>query len=286
MKIVSIIVIIVLSVSLSTFAQDSDKFLKSYKVSMYFGVRDDICDSFPNEDNVDFVNYIETDDEYVEYGYIGFASHFVFRGNWEADAKFNFMGGATDVILAGEYNLHKNIALNMGFYSYGFYINDFSKYHKIEGGKQGLYGDLETNYRQRSPANIGFYGGAIFKYRISIVSFILKVNGGFSSTVPFQDVVNQKQINGNYKRQYIYDTKYTYNPFLLQETEIDFDIINFKNSKLGIQIQSNFFVTQKAINYTLTTNEWTLEHPQKENIVSEKHTYLKLQVDAGLYLRW
>jgi len=280
------IVIFLITTYYSLAAQENDKFLKSFKISMFFGGRIETVDSFPNKDNIDFMNYVGFINDYLpDYIYIGFKGHFDFKNNFGANVRL-VMGDLTGIDLTGEYYPYKNIGFTAGFNTYRVYINDYSLYHKIETANNNLYGDLEPNYRQETLQDFGFYGGVILHKNFGFFKPKLTLNAGLASFTRFNTDVFQKQIDGNLKNRYSYSTKFTFNPFFYPKLNLDFDIIKFNKSTLGISLYSAWYVSQKAINYKVAYSEWTDDNSTITEVKPDKHYYSEFDFDAAIYLRW
>jgi hypothetical protein len=282
----TVVVLFFLLVYHLAIAQDSEKFLKSFKVSMFFGGRSETVDSFPNNENIDFMNYVGFFDDYVINNiYIGFKGYFEFKNNFAAKVRL-LLGDVTGINVAGEYYPFNNIGFNLGFNTYRVYINDYSLYHKIEAVDNGLYGDLESNYRQQVVQDLGFYTGAIFYKNFGFFKPKLELNIGMASFTKFNAEVFQKQIDGNFKARYYYSTKCTFTPFFNPKLNLDFDIIKFKKSTLGMSLNTAWYVSKKAINYRVEYNEWTLDNATVKDVKPDKHYYSLFDLDAAIYLRW
>ncbi len=267
-------------------AQESDNFLKSFKISIFFGGRIETVDSFPNKDNIDFMNYVGFIDDYLpDYIYIGFKAHFDFKNNFGTNIRL-VLGDLTGIDLSGEYYPYKSIGFVAGFNTYRVFINDYGQYHKIEAADDNLYGDLETNYRQETLQDLGFYAGVILYKNLGFFKPKLTLNAGFSSFTKFETDVFQKQIGGNFKNRYSYSTKLTFTPFFYPKLNLDFDLIKFKKSTLGLSLYSAWYVSPKAINYDVTYSEWTDDNAVKKEVKPDKHFYSEFDFDAAIYLRW
>ena len=282
MKCLTIIIFLVSFIFRSNgFAQE--KLIKNIKITTFAGFRDDQRDSFPNDNNLDFINYFSQDKEYLDYEYLGLSTHITFRNNIETILKFVFFGGLRNIHLTAQYFPHKNFGLNCGIYSCGFMMNEFSTYHKLTD--KDMFGDLETNYRQRFPVNAGLLCGITYRANIQKLQTIIKLNTGFSSIIPFSENVSQKQIDGNYQKQIKYKTQYNFEFFIFPEIEINIDCINLKKTVLGMQFQSNLFFSKKSINYKRTTYEWTAQNSSAQSVIVAKHKILLIEFDFGIYIK-
>ncbi len=201
--------VIICIIAFNIEVQAQDKFISNYAISMFFGVRDTKVDSFPNTPNVDFMNYLYDSHEGSDYQYLGFSGHFWFKHNWEGDIKVamydDFAPDNLDITV--QYFPLKNIGVSFGLYTHSLLMNDFTMFHKTTG--EGLYGDLETNFRQRKLFDRGVQCGVLLKQDYGKFHASFKLSGGVSSFKPFPEVVLQKQVDGNFVRRIEYQTHNT-----------------------------------------------------------------------------
>ncbi len=263
-----------------------DKLLITYKLSMFGGLRDTKVDSFPNTQNLDFLNYLYDFHSGYDYEYFGFSGHFWLKNSFEADIKIAMYDdfAPDNLNLTVQYFFHQNMGVNFGFYSHTQLMNGFNSFHITSD--TGWYGDLETNFRQRKLRDRGFQGGIVIKEDFGFINPSLKINAGISSFKPFSETVLQKEIDGNFLRRIDYQTNNTWSFFFFQELLLDFDCMKFEKTSLGIQLQENYFFSNKSIDYTKTVFEWTAENPLTESVNPPKHKYGKFDFDLGIYLKW
>ncbi len=280
------LIVLLMAILLSQGVVAQDKFIAVHKLAILGGVRDTKIDSFPNAQNVDFMNYIYGSLNSFDYGYIGFEGQFRIKSKWAADIKVamydDFAPDNLDISV--QYFPVRSIGISLGLYTHSQLMNDFTMFHRTTG--TGLYGDLETNFRQRKLFDRGMQVGVLFARDFGAFHPSLKINGGISSFKPFAETVLQKEINGNFLSRIDYETKNTWNPFIFPELRFDIDCLNINNYKIGVQFQASLFYSQKAINYEQTTYMWTLENPLTEKVDSPTHSYRKFDMDMGIYMRW
>ncbi len=159
MKFVFLFLILFLSQALLA----QDKFLNSYKLSFFAGLRDTKVDSFANTQNLDFMNYLYDFHRGYDYEYIGFSGHFWLKNNFEADIKIAMYDdfAPDNLNLTVQYFFNKKIGINFGFYTHTQIMNGFNTFHLTSD--TGWYGDLETNFRQRKLWDRGIQGGIVLK---------------------------------------------------------------------------------------------------------------------------
>jgi len=276
--------LLILLSSLALLAQD--KFINAYKFSFFAGLRDTKVDSFPNTQKLDFMNYLYDFHTGYDYEYIGVSGHLNFKNQMEADFKISMYDdfAPDNLNFTVQYFFHKNLGLNLGFYTHTQLMNGFNTFHLTSDS--GFYSDLETNFWQRKLWDRGLQLGIVARKDFGPFHPIMKINAGLSSFKPFSETVMQKEIDGNFIRRIDYQTKNTWSIFFFPELLLDLDCIKFEKTKLGIQLQANYFYSNKSIDYTETIFEWTAENPTSEKVDSPTHKYRKFDFDFGIYLRW
>jgi hypothetical protein len=266
-----------------------EKFIEKFSVSSWFGARIITCDSFPDDDNLDFLNYLYNANESIispDYGYLGMASHFWFKGNWEMDIKLcmydDFVPDQMNI--SAQYFPLKYLGFNLGIYSYSQLMNEFNQYHHHTD--TGFYGDIDPNYRQCSLYDIGIIGGPMITHQVKRFSGSLKLNAGLGTFLTFSESVSQKKTNSNFRREYKYTTRTTPAFFFFPELAAGFDLFRFSHATLGIQLQASYYLAERSIDYTRVTLNWTSETQVEQDVNSPKHHYSKFDVDFGIYLRF
>lgn len=269
--------------------KSQDKLIEKYSFSNWIGLRYIECDSFPDGDNLDFLNYLYDINENAispDYGYLGLATHLWWRRNWELDIKLaiydDFIPNQMNITV--QYYPLKNLGVNFGIYGYHQLINEFNLYHRHTD--TGFYGDTDQNYLQRSLYDIGIIGGPVIALEGKRLSGTFKLNAGLGTFMTFSESISQKKLNSNFRREYAYTTKKTPAFFFFPELAAVYDIIRFSHATLGIQVQASFYLANRSINYTRRTFNWVSENPAEEEIISPKHHYYKIDVDFGICLRF
>lgn len=266
-----------------------ERFIEKYSFSMCFGARSLACDSFPDNENLDFLNYLynaKGGNLSPDYGYLGMASHLWLHGNWEVDIKLlmydDFIPNQMNI--SAQYFPVHYLGFNFGINGYSQLMNEFNQYH--HNVDTGFYGDIDQNYRQRSLYDLGFIGGPVLAIQESRFSGILKLNAGFGTFLSFSESISQKKINSNFRREFIYSTEPTPSFFFFPELSLTFDILEFSHSMLGIQMQASYYLARRSIDYTRKTLIWTTDYPVSEKVISPVHPYAKFDIDVGIYLRF
>jgi hypothetical protein len=286
MKIRSLILTLVLSLFGGTKAYSQEKFIQDHKISLFFGTRNVSRDSLQNTENIDFLNYLHSSPDMAEYQYLGFSTHLKFRGNWEADIKIAMYDdfAPNNINLKAQYFPLKNLGLSVGFYTYPQLLNDFTTYHRIND--MGFYGDISSNFRQMRIHETGFMAGLVLPLDYRAFHIRINLNGGVSSLSTFKDVVQQKQINSNLRREIKYSSLASPALFLFPEIELSLDCFKVGNTKIGIQAQSSWYTVSRSIDYNRIVYEWTSIAPAIERIENPNHHFEKFELDFGFFITW
>lgn len=267
-------------------ARGQERLVESYTAAVWFGVRDVNRDSFPNSENLDFLNYLYSDSEMSDYQYLGLSLHLILRGNWEADIKFAMYDdfAPNNFSFAAQYFPFKHIGFNAGFYSYPQLMNEFNMFHRLEDA--GYYGDIDNNFRQRYVYESGIMAGPVFRFDYNSFHALIKLNGGMSSISTFKEKVNQKEINTNKRREIRYSTKASPALFFFPEAEFNIDIYKGAKTTVGLQAMASWYTVNRSIDYTRVTYTWGYDDEVNEDITNPKHGFKKVEAALGLYFRW
>jgi hypothetical protein len=288
LKQISLTILLVFSIAFINHIQaqeeQAEKRIEKYKISTWFGTRNISSEIFELNQNLDFINYLNSNDEYAEDDYLGFAAHFWLKGNWEAELEFalNSSFRPSSFKVRSVYFPIKHLGLSIGAFAYPQLIDEFNNFHLLTD--LGYFGDINSNFRQREVHDLGISAGIVLPINYHFLHFELQLNGGFSSYNKFKEIIKQKQINSNLIKEIEYTTKISPAFFISPELEIYADIVKIKNTVLGVQVQASAFKSKKNIDYQRTVYIWTANNPVIEQINSPNHTVEKFELDFGLYL--
>jgi hypothetical protein len=266
-----------------------EKFIEKYDFSTWFGARFITCDSFPDRENLDFLNYLyDANGRKIspDYGYLGMASHLWFRGTWEMDIKLTMYDDFVpdQMNFSVQYFPLHHLGFNLGIYGYSQLINEYNQYHYQTD--TGFYGDVDPNYRQRSLYDIGIIAGPMITHQGKRFSGSLKFNAGLGTFLSFSESISQKKINSNFRREFKYTTQTKPVFFFFPELGARFDLFRFSQATLGIQLQASYYLARRSIDYTRKILNWTSEDQVEEKVKNPEHHYSKFDVDFGFYLRF
>lgn len=290
MKRNSLIALLVFSIAFINHIQaqekQAEKRIKKYKISTWFGTRNISSEVFGINQNLDFINFLNSNNDYAEDDYLGFAAHLWLKGNWEAKLQFalNSSFSPSSFNVKGVYFPIKHLGLSIGAFAYPQLINEFNYFHLLTD--LGYYADINSNYRQREVHDLGISAGIVLPINYRFLHFELQLNGGFSSYNSFREVIRQKQINSNLIKEIEYTTKISPTFFISPELEIYADIVKIKNAMLGIQLQTSWLKSKKNIDYQRIIYVWTANSPITDQINSPKHNVDLFEINVGIYMLW
>lgn len=281
-----IVSFITLPVLLTAQISAQDKWIEGYEVSMFFGFKNVKRDSFPNSQHLDFMNYMYAEDGYPDFQYIGLSGNIKIRGNWVSTIELGFLDDMTlsKLDVSARYFPFGPVGFLAGLHGDGMMMNEFSSFHKLED--EGMIGDVNTNFRQRFPFDIGITGGLIFKKEFRFLEAALVLKAGTSSVMPFEEIVAQKAIDGNLKRLIEYRTQYSFDAFFMPEIKLGMNLVTKEIYTLGFQLQGDWKISKKRIDYNKKIYDWVKTDPQVSNIESPAHNYHVVAIDAGIFLKW
>ncbi len=263
-----------------------EKLVEDYSVSMYIGIKDISRDSFPNREHLDFMNYMYAEEGYPDFGYIGISGNVKFSGSWEGAFKLGFLDDLTlsKLHISVSYFPINSFGFLAGLHGDGMMMNEFSTFHKLED--EGMTGDINTNFRQRFPFDIGIVGGFIFQKDFRFLETVMILKGGTSSVMPFEEMVAQKAVDGNLRRLIEYKTQYTFDAFFMPEVKLGVPLITKETWSIGFQLQGGWKFSKKRIHYNKKIYDWVKINPKISIIEPPAHTYQVISVDAGIFFKW
>jgi len=260
--------------------------LTEKRFEMFFGAQGISCDSFPDGSNIDFLNYIEKDDFSGNCAYIGFAGSAkvgekvlcsVLVGMYSDLSPVNYNVSAS-------YSLFRFIGFGASFLGYPQLIDRYDMYHW--NTDVGMYANLNPNYRQRRLYNLGFAAGPQLNYKNKWININMKLHAGVRWTRSLEDAILQKQIAGNYIRLISYETSNSPSLYFFPEVKVGIKLFRISETSIGLRSRFSSEITQRFINYSVISSEWTLDNSSESYIKSPKHNYSKIDFDFGIYFEW
>jgi hypothetical protein len=244
------------------------------------------CDSFPDGANLDFLNYVYRDKFTGNLAYISFVGYFKFSDTLDLSLTLGMYSdlAPTKNSISFRYFPFKMLGFGIGFMGYPQYINEYNLYHW--NADEGLYADLDPNYRQHKMFNYGFALGPDLRYSNSRLSVDFRAYVGLRWVDILDVEIYQKAVNGNYRRVVHYRTTPSPNLYLYPEINLGVRLFTISKTDIGIRIRSAAELSKRAINYTRTTYDWTAEDAIVSKVKPGSHSSLIYELDFGLQFQW
>lgn len=279
-------------INFSLTAQNSIITNQEYSISI--GLADVNINRFTLNENIDFLNYLGIEDDidsntgYYEYPYI------LVKHNYKADL-FSKIAIDLNLILfeslipdnydvSARYFLKPWLGIGAGSMLNKNWISGFEQYHK-ELLPDHYLGDL--NHKQIKVYELGFYLSPTFKpidnknFRIQI-----KCDIGLSSFSQKETSFNYKKKLSNKRIRYYYATKENFQPYFWPKIDAKLKVFTIKETSFGFVLNSNYYYSNRSIDYNRTIQTWTLENKTSTLIRSHKHQYTRFELNIGIYVAW
>lgn len=272
----------------SLYAQDNKSgLIKNWQIEPTFNFRYFNITTFPEGENIDFLNYPESESgEPFYYAFLGFAARVEFNNNIKVALNAALYDHADPALI--EFNagyFPKNRwGITTGATMFSYLSNDFSSFHRKK--YPDFDGNLHNNFQQRTRFLSAFYAGVEYFYPGGKTMLSVKLQAGFGGHHAFEEKLQQKQILSNYKEIIHYKTSYHFSPVFYPSIEFQQQLINAKSLTMGVSIRGSLFYTFTAIDYQQTIFQWTYENKSVKEIESENHPFIKADGSLGFFIRW
>ena len=271
-------------IGFSLFAQSS--IFKNQEFSFSAGITELNIEKFSPNENLDFINYVDSDPEYLDYIIVNLGYRFDFFSKMSADIKLILMD---DLIpdnydIAVHYFLKPWIGIGVGSMLNKTYITDFGKY-QIQTLPD--YYLVDENVKQFTTYDLGFYlSPALKPIDNDIFKLTIKCDFGLSSFMKEEANFYHKKKLSNERLQFHYQTKTLFQPYIQPKLELKLRAFKIKQTSWGILLNSSYYYSNRSIYYVRNVKEWTSEKSKNEEIQSPKHNYSRFEFDMGLFVRW
>ncbi|MDA3823636.1 MAG: hypothetical protein PF450_13640 [Bacteroidales bacterium] len=279
-----ILTLLLCSFYVSTFGQE--KLIESYGYGVWIGIRDVKPEIHPDGEHLDFLNYLDSYDDYPEDEMLGMNWYVKFRGNWEVDLKIAVGSdlAPNTVYLKGRYFLNDHFGIAGAYYRYSQYMSAFDQW--FINNNEDFIENYQGNYRQIKLYENNLMSGLFLDYQQGFMHLRVDLNAGVAVIPSFSTDFNRKMLSSNFRQKVVYDTQASPSLFIFPELTANFDLFHTKFSTIGIQVQSSWLYLERAMRYTETTYNWTRVEKTVEIVENASHTFSKFDIDIGLFLRW
>jgi hypothetical protein len=270
--------------SLGVFSQNP--FIVRYSFSGFFGQRDLKIENLAAGQNLNFVNYMSfLDNGYVDgILYMGFSTHLQLRNGLDVDFKVfsNDDIFPTGGKLSVQYYWNNILGISVGLFANPFFTSDYENFHNFMDAK---FHSAQFYNTQKNIFDLGWKVAPVLNFESGRFFANMRFNFGLSGFVPFTNEIYQEMINSNFRRIVRYETKYNKQFFMFPEVRLGLDVVNWGNSTIGIQIQSNYLISRRSLNYTRITYNWIHENQVVEEISDPRQWFNFWNIDFGLFLK-
>lgn len=279
-----IIFTILLLINFCLSAQNSK--IHNQEFSFSVGIAELNIEKFSSTQNLDFVNYVDSYPEYLDYITVKLGYKFDFSSKLSGNIKLILMDDLVpdNYDISAHYFFNHRIGLGGGSILNKIYITSFEEYQV-----QNLpnYYLVDDNIQQFKTYDLGFYLSAVVKPIDSdIFKVLLKCDLGISSFLKKETTFYHKKKLSNERLQYHYEIKTAFQPYIQPKLEFRLRALKLKKTFLGILLNTSYYYSNRSINYTRTIHEWTLENSVKNEIKSPIHKYCRFEFDIGIFANW
>ncbi len=268
----------------SLFAQN--QVLKNQEFSLSLGIGELDIEKFAPNKNLDFINYIDYDPDYTDYIVLKLGYKFDFLSKMSADINLIMLD---DIIpdnydISAHYFIKPWIGIGIGSMLNKNWITYFEEYHT-----QTLpdYYMMDENVRQFTTYDLGFYlSPALKPIDNDIFKLQIKCDLGMSSFRKEEATFLHKKKLSNERLQYHYETIRDFQPYIQPKIDIRLKAFHIKEASFGFLLNSNYFLSDRSINYYRTIQTWTSDNEIKEQIEPAKHKYSRFELNMGMFLKW
>ena len=271
-------------VSVSLFAQGLD--INNKEITFSFGFSEYNVQKFPANDDLDFLNYAYSDPEILDFGLLKLGYKFNFLSDFSTDMKLIMQSDLAPVNydVSVSYRFNEMVGIGIGSMLTNTYVSYFEEYQHQALSEYYL---MDENLRQFKAYDLGFYVSPILlpiqndRFRATI-----KCDVGLSSFLREQTAFYHKRKLSNERLLYDYHTKMTFQPYVNPKVELRLKAFKVKFISVGFLLNTNFFLSNRSINYNRTIQQWTADNEQINKVKPNKHHYSRFEMDFGLYIKW
>ena len=278
------IFIIFFLISCSSYAQSPS--FKNHEFSFSIGVADLDIEKLSPDTNLDFINYVDFDPEYLDFLIMKLGYRFDFFSKMSADINLIMM----DDIIPDNYDISVHffikpwLGISVGSILNKSWITYFEEY-QIQTLPD--YYLVDYNVKQFTTYDLGFYLSPTLKpIDNDIFRLLIKCDLGISSFMKEEATFYHKKKLSNERLQYHYETKTDYQPYIQPKIDMRLKAFKIKETSFGILLNTNYYFSNRSINYIRTIKAWTSENRVREEIETPKHNYSRFEFNMGIFARW
>lgn len=275
--------IVLMLVHFGSYAQNMK--IRNHEFFFSIGFSEIEVDKYPQNENLDFLNYLDNDSEFPDYILVKFGYRFDFLSKMKADIRIIMM----DEIVPDNYDISVKyvvspwLGIGVGSILNKNYISNFENYH-IEAFEN--YHLLDYNMKQFEAYELGFYLTPIVKPIVNdIVEFQIALDLGVASFLNQEAFFAQKKKFSNEKMIYKYSTEINFQPYIQPKFDLRIKTLKIKNTTVGLFLNSTYSYSERNIKYTRSIQRWTLDNIQLDNIAPPKHSFSRWEMNLGIFFQ-
>lgn len=257
--------------------------IRNQEFFMTLGFSDFVIDKLQPNENIDFLNYMNSNNDYIvlKLGY-----RFDFFSKMSADIKLIMM----DDIRPDNYDVsvHYFIKPWVGIGIGSMLNKNFtSEFENFQTQLLPNYHLLDMNAKTFQFYDLGFYVSPTLKpIHTDLVQIQFTLDLGLSSFMKEETDFQHKKKLSNELLLYKYQTELNFQPYIQPKVDVRLNMFNINGAFIGLLLNSNLYYTNKSVNYNRSIQTWTSENNSTKQIMSGKHNYSRLELNAGLFLKW
>jgi hypothetical protein len=271
-------------ISIGLFAQNQT--IKNQEFSFSIGFAELDIEKSSADRNLDFIDYVDSNPEYTDFIVLKLGYKFDFFSKMSADIKLIMM----DDIVPDNYDISVHyfirpwLGVGVGSMLNKNWISGFEEY-QIQLLPE--YYLLSYNVAQFTTYDLGFYlSPAIKPIDHDNFKLHLKCDLGVSSFMKEEFSFYHKKKFSNERLQYHYKTKANYQPYIQPKIDIRLKVFKIKEASLGFLLNSNYYYSNRSMNYFRTIQTWSSENKITEQIEPFKHKYSRFEFNMGVFVSW
>lgn len=260
--------------------------IRNQEFSYTLGVSNLGVERFAQNQNLDFVNYLDSGYAGADFIILKLGYKFDFSKKMSANIKLIMM----DDIIPDNYDISMHyfarpwVGIGIGSMLNKNWISDFEQ-HQLRTLPD--YHLMDQNMKQFTVYDLGFYVSPTLKpFDNGAMTLQVTCDVGVSSFMKERATFQHKKKFGNERLQYHYETKADFQPYVQPKVDFQLKLYTNRIATVGLLFNSNYFYTKRSINYYRTIQTWTADNEVIEELKMPKHRYTRLEINVGLFARW
>lgn len=279
MKSLLIVVHLLLPV-LSMWAQDNSC---KMELSARFGVGETAVEKISEEENLDFLNYVNDYPDMVDLVTIKLGLKFDCYERMQIRLNIILMGDLypDKFDIRTDYLLGNHFGLGIGSMMYTYYFNEFGSYYS--SWEDEYY--IRQHHISLDAYDLGFYISPSW-FLINNDRLRLRINCdlGMASFLKEASSFDLKARYSNERQLHEYYTRLTFQPYIDPSLDIRLRLLKIKNSSLGLISHTHLFYSKRSIRYDRNILVWTDENSDFQTLKPPNHSFCRYEIDLGLYV--